>query len=242
VIRAALCLWSGTGITAEYLRDIHLPPASLTERTSGMTGMLSEELLDDAAIAGLYERCHTPPEVIAHMRAVRPRVEELTDLTGGELISQKERLIKAALVHDILRTERNHEKEGAELLRAEGFHEIADIVAAHNSETMYPADRIYPEEILFLADKTVLGDKTVSIEERFEVSRGKFRNAEAIRHHEARKRKALYIQEKLERGITGGGAQALPATGPQTLTGPDTEETDHETHENRRSRRADALS
>lgn len=154
------------------------------------------ELMDDEMISDLYRRHETPENVQAHMKAVAAYCEKLLDVLPARY--DRKLIIKAALVHDLDRTARHHAEAAAAALREEGFAEITDLVSVHHDEEYEENASLTDADILWYADKCILEDQYVGIEERFAASRKKCRNEEALRHHEKRHAKALWIEKKIE--------------------------------------------
>lgn len=208
VIRSYLSLLMGREL--DHLMDIPLPYASVTElllNSEGTCvmpdciGVRPEELLDAAEIARLYQKYETPKQVIRHMR----KVAEVADqLMGGIQMPglNRARVMKACLLHDLCRAEKEHARVSAEAIRKEGYPAIAALVAVHHQATYSEREAQGPlteAEVLFYADKRVQEDRLVSIEERFRESRKKCRSPEACAQHDAMLAKTLKIGEKIRR-------------------------------------------
>ena len=167
---------------------------------------------DEAERERLYRKAGTPRNVIAHMRQVWAVLEDLLAKIDpdGERYS-RERLKNAALLHDVLRLEKNHAQRGAAFLEAEGWREIAALVAEHHSgdpeaDETDPADQaddvkvMMPTEadLLFYADKRVQDDRVVSVQERFAGSLGKCRSEAARQNHQSQLRRALRVAQMIQ--------------------------------------------
>ncbi len=153
------------------------------------SGFIPEERLDDAELQELYRKYGTPENVTRHMQAVARKTDEICRIleeAGAPLRHSDSddeislwpaaqlQLHRAALVHDLLRTEKDHEKASAAALRREGFDRIAELVLAHNDgEIDTSGEALSQAEILYYADKVTDGEKTVTVEERFAASRQK---------------------------------------------------------------------
>lgn len=164
-------------------------------------GVRPEELLDAAEIARLYQKYETPKQVICHMRKVGELAMQLMDgIPMPEL--NRVRVMKACLLHDLCRAEKQHARVSAEAIRKEGYPAIAALVAVHHQAAYSEREAQGPlteAEILFYADKRVQEDKLVSVEERFRESRKKCRTPEACAQHDAMLAKTLKIEEKIRR-------------------------------------------
>lgn len=208
VIRSYLSLLMGREL--DHLMDIPLPYASVTElllNSEGTCvmpdciGVRPEELLDAAEIARLYQKYETPKQVIRHMR----KVAEVADqLMGGIQMPglNRARVMKACLLHDLCRAEKQHARVSAEAIRKEGYPAIAALVAVHHQSAYSEREAQGPlteAEILFYADKRVQEDGLVSVEQRFRESQKKCRSPEACAQHDAMLVKTLKIEEKIRR-------------------------------------------
>lgn len=110
------------------------------------------------------------------------------------------RVMKACLLHDLCRAEKQHARVSAEAIRKEGYPAIAALVAVHHEAAYSEREAQGPlteAEILFYADKRVQEDVLVSVEERFQESRKKCRSPEACAKHDAMLAKTLKIEKKI---------------------------------------------
>lgn len=208
VIRSYLSLLMGREL--DHLMDIPLPYASVTElllNSEGTCvmpdciGVRPEELLDAAEIARLYQKYETPKQVIRHMRKVAELADQLMDGMPMPRLNRA-RVMKACLLHDLCRAEKQHARVSAEAIRKEGYPVIAALVAGHHEAAYSEREAQVPlteAEILFYADKRVQEDVLVSVEERFRESRKKCRSPEACAQHDAMLAKTLKIEEKIRR-------------------------------------------
>jgi broad specificity phosphatase PhoE len=195
-------------------------------------GVRPEELLDASEISRLYQKYKTPKPVIRHMRKVAEVADQLMDgmqeirsvdaaEEGGADAStdprvhvrEKEkaavvhgmnrmRVMKACLLHDLCRAEKEHARVSAEAIRKEGYPAIATLVAVHHQATYSEKEAQGPlteAELLFYADKRVQEDRLVSVEERFRESRKKCRSAEACAKHDQMLANTLKIEKKIGR-------------------------------------------
>lgn len=208
VIRAYLSLLMGRDL--DHLMDIPLPYASVTELQLSRKGtdvvpdhigVRPEELLDAAEISRLYQKYETPARVIRHMRKVAELAMQLMDGMPMPWLNRA-RVMKACLLHDLCRAEKQHARVSAEAIRKEGYPVIAALVAVHHEAAYSEREAQGPlteAEILFYADKRVQEDVLVSVEERFRESRKKCRSPEACAQHDAMLAKTLKIEKKIRR-------------------------------------------
>lgn len=206
VIRAYLSLLTGREL--DHLMDIPLLYASVTElllNSEGTCvvpdciGVRPEELLDAAEITRLYQKYETPKQVIRHMRKVAEVADQLMDGIPMPGLNRV-RVMKACLLHDLCRAEKEHARVSAEAIRKEGYPAIAALVAGHHEAAYSEREAQGPlteAEILFYADKRVQEDVLVSVEERFRESRKKCRSPEACAKHDAMLAKTLKIEKKI---------------------------------------------
>ena len=206
VIRAYLSLLMGRNL--DHLMDIPMPYASVTELEMSREGIdvvpdcigvRPEEMLDAAEITRLYQKYETPPRVIRHMRKVAEVADQLMDGIPMPGLNRG-RVMKACLLHDLCRAEKEHARVSAEAIRKEGYPAIAALVAVHHQAAYSEREAQGPlteAEILFYADKRVQEDVLVSVEERFRESRKKCRSPEACAKHDAMLAKTLKIEEKI---------------------------------------------
>lgn len=197
------------GISPNDVFTIPQPYAGITVLKETARGLVPErigwkpsEFLDDEEIRNLYDKCRTPEQTVCHMEAVAQFLDALKkEMKHSDY--NWELLKKAALVHDICRTQRQHARKGAEVLREEGYEEIAKLVEGHHSsEGSAGADygempQLSEEELLFYADKRVREDQIVSLEERFKASMWKCRTSEAKEKRHSLYRRAQYIERKI---------------------------------------------
>lgn len=150
--------------------------------------------LDDDEIHRIYEKCATPLPVIRHMEAVAAYLDGLKAHLG-EADYDWNALRKAALLHDICRTEKDHARVSADYLKKDGYEEIENLVRQHHSGEY--SVRLRPEDLLFYADKRVQEDRVVSVEERFAASLKKCSTPEALTKHQKLYEKTKYIEDRL---------------------------------------------
>lgn len=208
VIRGYLC--ELLGISANEVLTLPQPYGGinvLAERDGVLSiekiGYLPTKFMDEVEMCRLYKNCKTPEKVVLHMNQVAKYLELLADQMQERFRKQYdwELLKKAALVHDIARTQKFHAEVGARILREEGYEEIADLVQEHHSAVENESDDLNMSELLFYADKRVAEDKIVTIDERFEKSAKKCRTAEAQKKHRQLYEKSKHIEQKIEQRI-----------------------------------------
>ena len=193
------------GVCPNHVFSIPQPYAGITILLETDTKIKIETIgwrpygfLDQEEIRYLYGKCNTPERTVRHMEAVAGYMEVLKEQLGF-LGFDWNLLKKAALVHDICRMEKEHAKAGAEVLRKEGYEEVAELVERHHSAdgVAEGMSAVSEEELLFYADKRVQEDKIVSVETRFKCSLEKCKTPEAEKKHQRLYKKTKYIETKI---------------------------------------------
>ncbi len=174
-------------------------------------GIMSEKVPDEMQCRKLWDRCQTPEPVRSHCRAVSELAVRIGMALNQAGCSLNLELIKSgALLHDVARTRPDHAREGAKLLRKEGYPEVAEIIARHHDlQRPYSPGKPDETEVVYLADKLVKGSCEVSLEERFLESRKKCEAQEeparqaALEAQNRRYCKAKQVLAKIEEVLGG---------------------------------------
>ncbi len=139
-----------------------------------------------------------PPNIIAHVSAVCDFSMKLADLLEKRGINVNRDLLAAgALLHDVKKLSPNdHVIEGCELARDLGFAEVALLIKKHglyhlDEEEFLP--KTWEEKIVFYADKRVKNDRVVSVDERFEYIKQRYKKDDV--------EKEINFTRKIEREI-----------------------------------------
>lgn len=149
----------------------------------------------------LYQKYQTPENVILHCQAVAKLAQKLAKLLIDKGYSLNLELINSsALLHDLARTDKNHEQQGALRLRQEGFNQIADIVAVH-SDLPNKAMVICESLIVYYADKCTSGTDYILIEERFKRSYQKCLTPQAKTAWQCRYQQAKAVEKIIEQAL-----------------------------------------
>lgn len=131
---------------------------------------LSKMHIDKEKQQELFAKYNTPEHVQRHcdeVARVSVLIAEGLNERGFEL--NIEVLRGAALVHDVLRTEKEHDRLGAEVLMNMELPHEAELVRRHM--TYHPfnhADRFEEIDVLCLADRLVKEDCYVGLDERMQ--------------------------------------------------------------------------
>jgi hypothetical protein len=119
----------------------------------------------------IIDHIHSMPEKgLAHGRMVGEVAAILCETvirhSGRELNPQTCRV--CGLLHDMAKGHPHHEETGAAWLRALGFDQAAEIVAAHKDMQWSAEMGVGERELVHLADKLVRGSRMIGVNERFE--------------------------------------------------------------------------
>lgn len=151
------------------------------------------EIPSPAQIAALFDKYHTPPQVIAHGEAV---AQYALELAAQMTIPIHTDLLEAACrLHDIARNQSNHARAAGELLAREGYPEVGEVTALHHD---LPENASIEASLLYLADKLVQGTERVSLEARFAASRKKCTTPEALSAWQHRRKQTHDILQKFQ--------------------------------------------
>lgn len=151
-----------------------------------------EKYPDERERQDLLDRAGTPGPVRAHCRAVAERAAALVAHSPGPVDTGL--LECACLLHDLCRAEgREHPRRAAELLAGAGYSELADIVRQHHDLGFAPSTEA---QILYLSDKLTAGTEPVTLKGRFEATREKCSEAEALAARRQRYDDAMVLADK----------------------------------------------
>ncbi len=143
----------------------------------------------------LLEAVELPEHIKAHSRAVAKEALRICDaLEKAGVWLNREKIYHAAMLHDIARLESGHAEAGANWLSELGYGDIARIVSQHHD---LESDEINEAAVLYIADKLVQEDRPVTLSRRFEKSREKCRDAEAMAAHDRRVKQAFLMRDKI---------------------------------------------
>ncbi len=155
----------------------------------------------------LLKKYNTPKNILKHSLAVNRFANQLANLliVKGECIN-KTLVDRASLLHDIGKFEAlsrggSHEEKGYEILKKEGFNEIANIVKKHSLFSVLNkknAPVTWEEKIVFYADKRVNEDKIVTLEERINYLKERYgKNKKILKKIEAAEPLIYQIEKEL---------------------------------------------
>ena len=143
---------------------------------------------------------NVPANIIAHVNAVCDFSMKIAGLLEKKGINVNRDLVAAgALLHDVRKlSPNNHVIEGCKLVKSLGFPEVALIIKKHglyklDDEEFLP--RTWEEKIVFYADKRIKNDKVVSVDERFEYIRKRYKKENV--------EKEINFTKKIEKELLG---------------------------------------
>ena len=118
--------------------------------------------------------------IIAHSEQVCNVALKIAGLLEKKGVKLNRNLIAAAsLLHDVKKLSQNdHVAEGFELLKSLGFEEVAEVIKKHGLYHLSKNEfvpKTWEEKIVFYADKRVKGGKIVSVDERFEYIKQRYK-------------------------------------------------------------------
>ncbi len=108
-----------------------------------------------------------PENIIRHSLKVSEISLKLLESLGdkGDHID-KNILEAAALLHDIARLEKNHDKKGARMVERLGYSKLAGPISTHIDISVDRNEKITEAELLYLADKLVKEDQLMPLDVR----------------------------------------------------------------------------
>lgn len=127
-------------------------------------GLMAPTLCECYAIMDLYQ---LPDQIRKHSEMVSRVAGDMVrrlDVKGIKLDGAL--LRSAALLHDLLRTNKNHAQEGANLLARMGYEKVGNLISTHMDIHVNPDAVISENEVLYLADKLVEEDQLIDLNVR----------------------------------------------------------------------------
>ncbi len=153
-----------------------------------------------AECEALFELYGVPDRVRRHGQKVAEVAGILAQALKKRGLSLNPELVRAGgLLHDIAKGYPHHARKGGEMVLAEGFPPVAEIVRQHTDLEVRGEPPIDERTLVYLADKLVKGENLVSCEERFRGPLLKFgHRPEAAASVKRRRRHAFAIKSKVE--------------------------------------------
>ena len=142
----------------------------------------------------LLKHYTTPDNVIAHCRAVSQKAERIAESLNSSIRLDNKLIKSAALLHDIAKTEKNHDKTGGNYLMKCGYPLVAKIIHSHHNLAQEDLETISESTVVFYADKLISGTDEVTLDERFSRSSELCLTPEAQASHRLQYDQALKVQ------------------------------------------------
>lgn len=126
----------------------------------------------------ILHRIQTPGHIVRHCLAVSDTAIAIAEELNKHGWDLSISLIKAAgMLHDVLRIEKKHWEAGAKLVMQYGYPEVADIIEAHmNYIPAVPVKNVNEKDIICLSDKLRQEDRLVTLDERLEPVKEKWKD------------------------------------------------------------------
>lgn len=112
----------------------------------------------------------TPPHVIRHCEAVSEVAGKVADRLNSKGFSLDAELARTAgLLHDMARTEPDHQTVAADWLRERGYDSHADIIAVHMKYPGFsPAEKTNETDLVCLGDRVCIEGHYAGADARFD--------------------------------------------------------------------------
>ena len=129
----------------------------------------------------LLRKNNVTDNIIAHTKKVCEFSLKVCDILGKRGVKVNRDLVSAAaLLHDIKKLEPGeHEIEGADYVESLGYPEVAVLIKKHGLKHCHEDDfkpKTWEEKIIFYSDKRVKNDKVVTVDERFEYIKERYKS------------------------------------------------------------------
>ena len=152
----------------------------------------------------LLKANNVPDNIIAHLMAVCDVSMKVCDFLEKRKIKVNRGLVAAAsLLHDIKKLQPGeHEIEGANYVSSLGYPEVAVLIKKHGLKHCHESKlrpKTWEEKIVFYADKRVNGNNVVSVDERFEYIKQRYKKEDVEKEVKLTKdfEKELLVDEKI---------------------------------------------
>lgn len=175
-------------------------------------GIMPKPAPDDQDCLHIWNHYGTPQRIRRHCQAVCRQAERLAERLEASGQKADRRIIRSgALLHDVVRGEKEHGEKGAYILRREGYPAVAEVIRRHHDLECpeKPGEPLWLESaVVYLADKQVEEETAVPLDKRFADSRKRCEASEnqqaALAAHERRYRQAKKIEKIIQMHIDGG--------------------------------------
>lgn len=148
----------------------------------------------------ILKESNVPGNIVAHLNGVCDFSLKVCDVLENKGVHVNRELVAAgALLHDLKKLSPNdHVIEGFEYIKSIGFPEVAEIVKKHglahlDNPNFVP--KTWEEKIVFYADKRVKNDRIVSVDERFEYIKQRYKKDDV--------EKEILFTKRIEKELLG---------------------------------------
>lgn len=143
---------------------------------------------------------NVPGNIVAHLKAVCDFSLKVCGILKRKGIHVNRELVAAgALLHDLKKLSPNdHVVEGFEYISSIGFPEVAEIIKKHGLAHLDKREfvpKTWEEKVVFYADKRVKNDRIVSVDERFEYIKQRYKKDDV--------EKEILFTKKIEKELLG---------------------------------------
>jgi len=154
------------------------------------------ELCDELCLELLYASDLTTDSIVRHCRAVSDEALRITDALNAADpgLLNRDLVRAAAMLHDVARLAPDHERLGAEYLKALGYPEAGDIIRQHKE---LDSPEINEAAVVFIADKCRKGELPVTVEQRFSFKLQSFNEPEALASAKRRYALACEVRSRI---------------------------------------------
>lgn len=134
------------------------------QRLLDYDGLMAPNLCECYALMDLYQ---LPLEIRKHCEMVYRVVRNLENRLADKGIKLNSGVLRAAaLLHDLLKTQKDHAQAAGTLLKQMGYDQVGSLIATHMDIEVEPEVAIRENEILYLADKLVENDQEIDLSHR----------------------------------------------------------------------------
>lgn len=162
-------------------RALSTPTRNRVERFLFQFNNMDSRIPSEQECFDLMAEVSLASAVLHHSIIVKAFALKLAEqIEEGGIEVNKPLLLASALLHDIMKLDAEvcHCIEGGQFLRGKGFHEVASIVEKHclnnlGEHTLVP--KTTEEKLLMYADLRVSKGKVVSLEERFDYIKDRYK-------------------------------------------------------------------
>lgn len=199
-LREVLSLYEKDSSTIEVIDNgILLDMDTLEDYNNLLNYFTFYDTPNEEECSAILRKYSVPEKIVSHGEAVAAtavNIAQTLNRKGKNLNINKIRA--AALLHDIVRQEKNHAEAAGKIMRSLGYREIGDIIEVHMDISVNEKEEITEKEIVYLADKLNIDSESSSLKERFNKAFKKYcHDTEIIKRIEQRLKNSEKIAEKI---------------------------------------------